>query len=73
MKICIRRNNRKIKIYCPLFMARIVLLFVKFDGINEFRPYFKIVLKNIKRYIRENGHFDLVNIESQGINIKIIV
>ena len=73
MKICIRRNNRKIKIYCPLFMARIVLPFVKIDGINEFRPCIKMIIKNIKQYIKENGHFELVNIESQGINIKIIV
>ena len=73
MQIYIKSTNREFKIYCPLFVAKLVLPFVKIDGIDEFRPCFKIIIKNIKRYIRENGHFELVDIESQRFNVKIIV
>ena len=74
MQIYIKnKNNREFKIYFPLFGIKIILPFVKLDGINGFRPCFKIIFKNLKRYIRENGHFELVDIESHGFNVKIIV
>ena len=73
MKIIIKRDNyREIKFSVPYFGARIALLFIKDEGIEQYRPYLKVIIKKLKRYVKENGHFTLVEIESDDSNIKII-
>lgn len=67
------KNYKELKIYLPLFMLKVLLFLVRSDEIDRFLPLIKIVLKDIKRYVRENGHFELIKIESEGNIVKIIV
>ena len=67
------KNYKEFKIYLPLFMLKVLLFLARSDEIDRFLPLIKIVLKDVKRYVRENGHFELVEIETEGNKVKIIV
>ena len=74
MKISIKeKNHREINISVPFFVVNIILPLVKVDEIKQYRPYFKRILKSLKKYVKKNGHFVLVDIESHNSKVKIIV
>lgn len=74
----------KIKIYDAESKKKLVFLFpvsaVKWRFIwrytgAEYKKYYKIskdIYKALKKYVRENGHFDLVDVDSNdGDRVKI--
>ena len=66
-------KNREFRLHFPIFMLKVILTFVKNDEMDCFLPIIKFVLKDIKRYVRKNGHFELIDIESKGNKVKIVV
>ena len=74
MKVQIKsKNHKEFNIYLPLFMLKVLLSLVRSDEIDRFSPLIRLVLKDVKRYVRENGHFEFMEIESEGNRVKIIV
>ena len=71
MKITIKQNEWKINLYFPMF-------FIKYGAFNKlinkneeiqfsFKEYYPI----LRKYVKKNGHFDLVEIESNDSKITI--
>ena len=74
MKISIKeKDNKEFNIKVPLFVGKIILSCSDIKGIKPYRPYFNIIYKSLKQYIKVNGHFELLNVESDDIKVKIIV
>ena len=65
-------NDKEIKIKLPLFLSGIALICCNKEY-KEYRPYFRSIYKTLKLYTKENGHFEIFNIEQNGLEIKIIV
>ena len=63
----------------PLFLmkSRLMLLMAQKSGSDEFAkvyPYLKDIYAAIRDYVRKNGHFTLVDIESaDGSKVRITV
>ena len=73
MKITVKQNKVKFSLYFPLFFlksAEFTNLITKNEEIQiSFKPYYRI----LKKYIKENGHFDIIEIESKEAKITIRV
>lgn len=73
MKITVKQNKVKFNLYFPLFFlksAAFTNLITKNEEIQiSFKPYYRI----LKKYIKENGHFDIIEIESKEAKITIRV
>lgn len=73
MKITVKQNKVKFSLYFPLFFlksAAFTNLITKNEEIQiSFKPYYRI----LKKYIKENGHFDIIEIESKEAKITIRV
>lgn len=73
MRILITAGDKKIKLIFPLFIAKWALPFVNYEEINLLKPLIKKSYKVLKKYIKENGHFVLLEVESSDSSVKIEV
>ena len=67
-----------ISIPVPLFMLgspRIINMAARYgvSDIAKYAPIARQMVREFRRYVRENGHFTLVDVESEGATVKIIV
>ena len=73
MKITVKQNKVKFNLYFPLFFlksAAFTNLITKNEEIQiSFKPYYRV----LKKYVKENGHFDIIEIESKEAKITIRV
>ena len=74
MKITVKQNKVKFNLYFPLFFlksAAFTNLITKNEEIQiSFKPYYRI----LKKYIKENGHFTLIDVaDSEGNIVTITV
>lgn len=73
MKITVKLNKAKFNLYFPLFFLKSTAfnnLITKKEEVQiSFNPYYRI----LKKYIKENGHFDIIEIESKEEKITIRV
>jgi hypothetical protein len=73
MKITVKQNKVKFSLYFPLFFLKsaafnnLITKNKKFQ--ISFNPYYRI----LKKYVKENGHFDIIEIESKEEKITIRV
>lgn len=72
MKIIVKQNKVKFSLYFPLFFLKSAAfnnLITKNKKIQiSFNPYYYRILK---KYVKENGHFDIIEIESKEEKITI--
>ncbi len=75
MKIIIKdlKENINIKVRIPLFVSKIILRFLNFKELKTIKPYFTDFYKIIKKHVKENGHFVLVDVETSVAMVKIII
>lgn len=73
MKITVKQNKVKFSLYFPLFFLKSAAfnnLITKNEKIQiSFNSYYRI----FKKYVKENGHFDIIEIESKEAKITIRV
>ena len=73
MKISIKfKKNKEINIKLPLFLSGFTLIYCNKE-FKEYRLYFRSIYRTLKHYIKENGHFQILNIERNDLVVKIIV
>ena len=76
MKIIINSEDINKKIYLPncLIKSKFILNKLSKDNNEELKKFIISIYKDLRKYIRKNGHFIIVDIESNdGENIKIII
>lgn len=75
IKIQSKENNYKLVIFLPtsLIKTKIFWSFINNESIKEAYHLARITYKLLKNYIKENGHFTLVDIQSENGLIEIKV
>ena len=76
MKIVIKRE-RKVVLYFPLSLIK-SKLFLKLVDLNEEEIRYDEIIRSsyneLKKFIKKNGHFVLVNVTTkEGVKVKIVV
>lgn len=77
MKIIIKRNNHKnIKLYLPTSVIKsrfFIKRFVDKDEVGKCRKLVKKAYKSLIYHVKQNGHFNLIEIKTHSTEIFIIV
>lgn len=76
MKIIIKADSKKYSIKLPLFLIKSKIVqkaIVKYSN-NQIREFIKLTYKEIKKFIKENGHFVFISFkEKDGMLVKIVL
>ena len=76
MKIIINSEGKNKKIYLPNFLIKSKFILKKIckEEKEELVDFILSVYKDLRKYIKENDHFPILEIESnEGEKIKIII
>lgn len=75
MIISVRAEKTRIKLWVPLWLLKCYPFAQRFVQMEDFSPQMvKDVYVAIKQYVRQNGHFVLVDVHAaSGEKVKIIM
>ena len=73
MKIIIRNEGHKLKFHCPLSMIKLFLPLLKKKYDIDIKPLKKSYLKILRQYVKENGHFKIIEINSDDSYVEIYI
>ena len=73
MKIIIKNNPHKFSFYLPNGFMRSTILLKSLDLDRETRKLIKSCYPHIKKFIKTNGHFNLVEVDSNDAKVIIRV
>lgn len=76
MKIIIKEDSKKYSIHLPLFLIKSKIVqksIVKYSN-NKISEFIKLSYKELKKFIKENGHFVFISFkEENGVFVKIVL
>ena len=73
MKIIIDSPDAKLKFSLPLSASKIILPFIKNEELKLWKPIILKSLKLLRKHVKLNGHFTLVEVTSEDTYVKIII
>ena len=73
MKIIIKTNPHKFSFYLPSGFIRSTILLNSLDLDEETKKLIKSCYPHIKKFIKTNGHFNLVEIDNKDAKVIIRV
>lgn len=76
MKIIIKENGKKFSIRLPLFLikSKTIQKAIAKNSNSQMRGFIIVSYKELKKFIKENGHFVFLDVrESDGIAVKIVL
>lgn len=76
MKIIIKDDGKKFSIRLPLFLikSKTIQKAITKNSNSQMREFIKSSYKELKRFIKDNGHFVFLDVrESSGTGVKIVL
>lgn len=76
MKIIIKENGKKFSIRLPLFLikSKTIQKAIAKNSNSQMREFIIVSYKELKKFIKENGHFVFLDVrESGGTVVKIVL
>ena len=74
MKIKVLNEGKKIYLFLPLFFIKFKIIRNSIpEEYKEYRDILPVIYKELRKYVKENGHFTFVEVESNDTYVKIVI